>query len=756
MRDEGGLFAGVLPEEEPLCGLVAEVALDLPLDKPLSYLVPEHLVAQARPGLRVRVSVGRRAVTGFVLSVKQRAYRAPLKPVESALEAHPALTPATLELGLWMARHYGAAPGETLAALVPAAVRRGAGSRTEQQLAIADAARVEEYLRTHADRKSAAARVRILRQLLAASAPLGLAALLRASESTKSPVDTLLREGLLSAQAVTIARDPFALLRPERGVVPELNEDQARALEVLLPALEAPTSQGFLLHGVTGSGKTEVYLRLLERTLALGKGAILLIPEISLTPQTVERILGRLTGVAVLHSHLTDAERATEWQRLARGDARIAVGPRSALFAPVQKLGLIVIDEEHETTFKQQQSPRYHARNAACERARIENAMLVLGSATPSLEAESLARTGVIQRLSLPRRVRGRPLPEVHIVDMRSEHVVGQGGIFSRRLVVAIERTLAQKEQVLLFLNRRGFSTTVICRTCTWKATCRNCAIQLTHYRDDARLLCHHCGHESPAPRACPECRQPTLRFRGFGTERVAAAAASLFPSARIMRRDGDALRARGAPEELYNSLRDGKVDILIGTQVLAKGFDIPAITLVGVISADTALLIPEFRSAERTYQLLAQVSGRAGRGEQPGRVLVQTNMPEHFAIAAAARHDHEGFVRRELDARRVAGYPPTGHLLRIVVSAPDELLAREEAAAMARELKALPELGGGGTEILGPAPCPIAVLQGEHRQHILLRSNLSSTLTELLPLIRRKGARGTKILLDRDPVNLM
>ena len=756
MLEQGGLFADILPEPEAVRGLVAEVVLDLPLDKPFSYLVPEHLAPLIRPGLRVRVSVGNREVTGFVLSAAERSSPVPLKPLEAALEAHPALTPATLELGLWMARHYGASPGETLAALVPAAVRRETAARTEQQLSIADAQRVNEYLQKHADKQSSAARVRVLRRLLQSTEPLGLSALLQESGASKSPVDTLLRAGLLQSRQVELREAGLSRAPTQRSQPHELNAEQREVLLEMLPALESKQSRRFLLHGVTGSGKTEIYLRLLERTLALGKGAILLIPEISLTPQTVERLQGRLDGVAVLHSHLTDIERSHEWRRLARGEARVAVGPRSALFAPVADLGLIIMDEEHETTFKQQQSPRYHARDAAIERARIEGAMLLLGSATPSLEAEAMARTGSIQRLCLPHRVLRRPLPTVHVVDMRSEACVGPGGIFSRRLVVAMEHTLAQKEQVLLFLNRRGFSTTVICRTCDWKATCRNCAIQLTHYREDARLLCHHCGHESQAPRACPECHQPTLRFRGFGTERVAAAAAMLFPKARILRRDGDALRTRGAPEQLYNDMKDGKVDILIGTQVLAKGFDIPAITLVGVISADTALLIPEFRSAERTYQLLAQVAGRAGRGQQPGRVLVQTNMPEHFAITAAAKHDHDGFVRRELDASRAAGYPPHGHLLRAVVSAADEALATDEGRRLAEDIRSQAVFTQGGMELLGPAPCPLAVLQGEHRVHLLLRSQESETLTRLLPSIRRKGARGTKILLDRDPVNLL
>ena len=746
--------------EEPVATaqelLVAEVALELPVPAPLSYAVPAELAERIGPGVRVLAPVGSRKVCGFVTSVERRITTVPLRSIEKVLDQHAVLTAATLQLGLWVAQHYAAHPGEALAALVPAAVRHHLHGREVTMVEVADAAAAKLWVDASASSPALAARVRMLRMLLQQEKPLPLQELASRARTSPLPAQTLARAGLVRLQRVAVAQDPFALLNPTPDVPPELNEDQAAALHELLPALDAHNYAAFLLRGVTGSGKTEVYLRLLQRTLSAGRAAILLVPEISLTPQTIERLLARLPAVAVLHSHLSDGERSAQWERLRTGAARVVVGPRSAIFAPVQNLGLIILDEEHETTFKQQQAPRYHARDVALARGRIEGCMVLLGSATPSLEAEALVREGRMKRLTLPRRVRGRPLPDVGLVDMRSEKTVGQGGIFSRKLVVAIEQTLRQREQVLLFLNRRGFSTTVVCRMCAWKAMCAHCAIQLTHYRGTARMLCHYCGHESAAPTECPDCHQSTLRFSGFGTERVAAAAEALFPKARIARYDGDALRTRGAPEKLYSDMKTGAVDILIGTQVLAKGFDIPAITLVGVISADTALFVPDFRSAERTFQLLCQVAGRAGRGDQPGRVLVQTTMPEHFAISCASRHDHDAFTERELAARAEHCYPPSGRLLRIVLQSKDPSAASTAAAELAAALRQLPEVAAGRILLDGPAPCPLPVLQGEHRHHLLLRAPDDAQLTALLPSIPRKAARGARIILDRDPVTMM
>ncbi|MSR75757.1 MAG: primosomal protein N' [Planctomycetes bacterium] len=754
-RQQNLFEAHAEPEKSELL-LLASVALELPLAEPYSYTVPDALLARVVPGVRVRVSVGTRTVSGFVTALEQRPAAGKLKPILEVLDEHPALTPATLQLGLWVAKHYAAHPGEALAALVPAAVRHRRHGREILMAKVLDAAAAKAWIVNAGSTAALAARVRMLRLLLEQGTPMPLQELASRTHSGTGPAQTLARLGLVSLQRTIVAQDPFALLNPKPTTPPQLNADQANVLQELLPALDTRKHSAFLLHGVTGSGKTEVYLRLLERVLQQGRDAILLVPEISLTPQTVERLLSRLPTVAVLHSHLSDGERTEQWERLRSGAARIAVGPRSAIFAPLPNLGLIILDEEHETSFKQQQAPRYHARDVALARGRIENCLVLCGSATPSLESEALVHNSEMTRLSLPRRVMGRPLPQVGLVDMRSERAVGPGGIFSRKLVVAIEETLRNKEQVLLFLNRRGFSTTVVCRMCAWKAMCKDCAIHLTHYKGAARLLCHYCGSESPAPTECPDCRQSTLRFSGFGTEKVAAAAEVLFPKARIVRRDGDALRSRGAPEKLFADLKSGNIDILIGTQVLAKGFDIPGITLVGVISADTALLVPDFRSAERTFQLLCQVAGRAGRGDQPGRVIVQTSMPEHFAITCAAQHDHATFIKRELAARAEHGYPPSGRLLRLVVQAIDPQVAAQAASALGESLRTLPAVVAEAVFVDGPAPCPLPILQGEHRHHLLVRAPTDTLLSELLPLIPRKAVRGARIIFDRDPVAML
>jgi primosomal protein N' (replication factor Y) len=738
--------------------LVAEVAVALPVPGLLSYEVPAALARTIEPGMRVRVPVGSRVATAFVVSVAERAVDpASLRPIQAVADASPLLSPRTLELGIWMARRYGCSPGEALEAVVPAAVRQGRSAQETQLVELVDRARAECALQTLEARGEGAARQRVLRLLLEDSGePWLQAELRRAARVSISPLRTLARQGLLRMRRTAAESDPFRDVMPDRRPPPELLPEQEAAVAALAPQVQAGGFHAALLLGVTGSGKTEVYLRLLEIVLAAGRGAILLVPEIALTPQTLERLLGRIPRVAVLHSGLSEGERARRWHELRSGEVRVAVGPRSALFAPVAGLGLIILDEEHETTFKQQQSPRYHARDVALERARLEGAVLVLGTATPSLEAQALVVSGRLVCHRLGRRTNGRPMPEVAVVDMRHQKPVGAAAFFSAPLLSAMESTLAAGEQVLLFLNRRGFSTTVLCRLCGWSAACPRCAIQLTHYRSTDRLLCHYCAHEIGAPACCPECRHPGLRYGGFGTERVAEAAARLFPSHRVGRMDAESLRRRGAAARSYRAVREGRVDIVVGTQVLAKGIDIPGITLVGVISADTSLLIPDFRSAERTFQLLCQVAGRAGRSDRPGRVVVQTCQPGHYAIRAAARHDVEGFWREESAHRRAQGYPPFGHLVRIVVQSPDAKVAAEEAQRVREALDREPGVGSGLATVLGPAPCPIPRILGESRHHILIRTACEAGLDRLMPSLPRRARRGARLLLDRDPVALM
>jgi primosomal protein N' (replication factor Y) len=738
---------------------VAEVAVAVPIGHHLSYEVPAALESGVVPGVRVRVPVGNRMVAGFVVAVERDQVPddpEALKSVQAVLETRPCLVPSTLRLGLWVARYYGAAPGEALQALVPAAVRHGRSKKEDVLVELVDAKMASSLLVERRAAPSWEGRCRVLRALLDGEGPLRQAELLRIAHVSVSPISTLEAANILRRRRVHAPGDPFSLLRPIPTPAPPLTEDQARVLAPLRLALDASTFSGALLHGITGSGKTEVYLQLLERCLAQGRTAILLVPEIALTPQTIERILARIPEVAVLHSHLSDGDRAEQWQRLRRGEVKVAVGPRSAIFAPLQDLGLIILDEEHESTFKQQQSPRYHARDVALERGRLEGALVILGTATPSLEAEQFVDDGVIARLSMPARVGGRPLPKVSIIDMRHEKPVGPGGIFSGLLVRSMEETLNRGGQVMLFLNRRGFSTFVLCRQCGWRASCTQCAIQLTHHQKTDRLLCHYCGQERAIPRTCPDCDSPHVRYGGFGTEKVAAAALHLFPERHVARMDGETLQRRGAPERLFQELRDGTIDILVGTQALAKGLDIAGVTLVGVVSADTALLIPDFRSSERTFQVLCQVAGRAGRGDRPGTVLIQSYCPEHEAIQAAARHDHEAFVRCEMAHRREFGYPPASHMARVVAESPRPEDAAKALTDLGVAAASWPEVASGAVTVMGPAPCPIERLKGQYRYHLLLIGADAATITDLLPRVPRRSGKTLRILVDRDPVALM
>ena len=751
---------------ETWTGPTAEVAVAVPILHHLTYAVPAELLDTVEPGIRVRVPIGGRQVTGFVIAITPEAtVEGKLRPLTAVLEDRPCVVPATLRLGLWVARYYGAAPGESLQAVVPAAVRHGRRLKEDVLVEIVDVAAARAALDEHLEQASWQGRCRVLRALLDGieggnddpqDGGQRLRELQRRAKVSVSPIDTLQRGGLVRRRRVPALEDPFAKLRPKQQSPPTLTADQATALKALIPLLGAQTFAATLLHGVTGSGKTEVYLQLLERTLAAERSAILLVPEIALTPQTVERILGRIPEVAVLHSNLSDGDRATQWRRLRSGEVRVAVGPRSAVFAPLANVGLIVLDEEHETTFKQQSSPRYHARDVALHRGRIEGALVVLGTATPSLETEGMVRRDEILRVSLPTRVGGRPMPKVSVIDMRHEKPVGPGGIFSRVLVNSIDETLGSGGQVMLFLNRRGFSTMILCRVCGWRASCSQCAIQLTHYRGGDRLLCHYCGEERHAPRECPDCKSPSIRYGGFGTERVQASISALFPEKRVDRMDGETLARRGAPERLYRDLFDGKIDILVGTQALAKGLDIPNVTLVGVVSADTALLIPDFRSSERTFQLLCQVAGRAGRGDVPGRVIIQSYCPDHESIQAARHHDHHAFVERELAHREALSYPPSANLARVVAESSDAEIAAKTAMDVATKARSWPETLAGKVTVVGPAPCPIPQLKGQHRFHLLLVAPDVDSITELLDRIPRRSGRRLRVLVDRDPVALM
>ncbi|MCY3023160.1 MAG: primosomal protein N' [Planctomycetota bacterium] len=768
---------------------LAEVAVVGPVRSLFTY-VADAVWDQLVPGARVQVPFGRRTATGFFVAGKspdelarEGVNPARLRPILRVLDAaapvggaaaatQALVTPTLLALARWIARHYAAPLGSVLSAMLPSGVKKGAaGARVRVVL---PAVAPEELLRK-ADELAARKprQAAVLLALAATPGPQHAAALLQEAAAPDSALRALEKAGLVRVTAerpeapcsdVDMAGEDAA------GVT--LTDEQAAALAQVQDALQARESnegelRGFLLQGVTGSGKTEIYLRGLQTVLAQGRQGIVLVPEIALTPQTAQRFERRLgrERVAVLHSHVTEGERAEAWHAVREGRIDVVVGARSALFAPLPRLGVIVIDEEHETAFKQESTPRYHARDVALELARLSGAVLILGSATPSFEALYAAKTGRLRHLVLSQRVAGRPLPPVEIVDMtRENREVERYSYLSRSLLRAMAETLARGEQTILFMNRRGFATVITCLRCGYTEKCGQCDITLTSHRLGAAphghreiLTCHYCGIAKPVPEFCGGCGAPGVKHWGVGTERVENEVRKVFPGARVARMDSDTMTRRTAYLETLGSFRAGKTDILVGTQMIAKGLDFPNVTLVGVVLADTALHMPDFRSRERTFQLLAQVAGRAGRSAKGGRVVIQTHLPQDPAIRAAVQHDYEAFSLQELQERRAYGYPPYTRLARVLIRGKDQGATRRAAHEVADALRAACPTTG--VTILGPAEPPIAKLEGFHRQHILLKAGDGDALAALLAgpagdvLAKLKGASAA---VDVDPLAML
>ena len=577
-------------------------------------------------------------------------------------------------------------------------------------------------------------------------------------------------KGVARVETREVLRDPFASDAVGTPTPLTPTAAQTGAIAALTEALEASKPSPFLLHGITGSGKTLVYIELLREVLERGQGAIVLVPEIALTPQAVSRFRAHFgSQVAVLHSGLSEGERYDAWRQLRDGSRRIAVGARSALFAPVQDLGAIVVDEEHDGSYKQGDTPRYQARDLAVVRASLSGAVCVLGSATPSLESWHNAQRGKFTLLSLPERVGGGRLPPISIVDLKevkkatsagdSSSATSEGGtVLSPRLVDAVVERLERGEQTILLLNRRGYSSFIQCRDCGDVGSCPRCSVSLTYHRTSRRLLCHHCRHEEPAPKRCSRCGSTDLSFRGLGTEQVERVVAETFPAARLARMDVDTTSGKWSHQEILGRVERGEVDILLGTQMIAKGLDFPKVTLVGVVNADVGLHMPDFRASERTFQLLSQVAGRAGRGVLGGEVLIQTSVPDHYAVRSAVAHDYQGFARRELEARRDPPYPPNVRLINVIISSADREAAAREAESAARWVERATRRAV-GPELVGPAPSPIERLHGRWRWHFLLRSRDARELGEaawhFTEGFRPKGG-DVRVVVDRDPTALL
>ncbi len=739
------------------------VVLPVPVNRSYIYEVPDALMERVVPGARVVVPLRGRQVIGVVTEAVSRLPPAgvAIKPIVAAPDAEPALSPALLSLGRWISDYYGAPLGLSLRAILPGplwSVARPAGpAPATERLFVLSGNGLDSLLERERRFKRAPKRRAVYETVEALGGSAPVSHLIRQLKLSPSVLTGLVEQGLARFEQVPEMRDPFANLTSPPP--PTLTADQRG---VVAGIANTPVEQPVLLHGVTGSGKTLVYLDVLRTVVASGHGAILLVPEIGLTPQTVARVRGVFGDqVAVLHSGLSDGERADAWRALRRGERRVAVGPRSAVFAPVQRLGAIVVDEEHEPSYKQGSAPRYHARDAAAMRAQIEGARLILGSATPSLETLDLAAQGKVTTFALPDRVGLRPLPAVDVVDLRSTPRVPPsetGPIaWSEALDGAISAALERREQVILLLNRRGFATFVQCPNCGNVPGCPNCAIALTVHQTPPTMRCHYCGHEEAIPDTCSVCAHATQRLRGLGTQQLEHFLGLRYPRARIARMDLDTTSSKWAHHQILERVATGAVDILLGTQMIAKGLDFPNVTVVGVVDADTGLHFPDFRAAERTFQLVAQVAGRAGRGPRGGRVFVQTRAPDHHAIRAAAAHSVAQFAAAELPLRSPPNppYPPRTGLVRFIIATEDHARTADLAEKVAAWLRrASSERLDGQLVVLGPAPCPIMRIKGKWRWHVLTKSTEPRVLGRVVRAWRAKAHRA--VAVDRDPVSVL
>lgn len=731
---------------------------------PFDYKVPSDLMEIIAPGKRVVVPLGRgnRSVTGFCVAVTHESGGQTKRPhklkfLDEVVDDRVLASDHMLQLTKWMSEYYLARWGQVLQAVIPSGVRTSAGTREVTFFELHTDFDHQQIEKLPGKQRKAA-------QMLAGS-PLPLTGdqLTRMAGCTMGPIRSLVKKGVLQTSKRRINTGDTVAKAIERQENIPLNVDQKVAFDAIIESLRAQKHETLLMHGVTGSGKTEVYMQAIEEVIRYRRQAIVLVPEISLTPQTCERFQSRFDTVAVLHSHLSDAERHWHWQQIAEGKVQVVIGARSAIFAPTPYLGLVILDEEHEPTFKQETIPRYHARDVAIQRAQLEGIPLVLGSATPSLESWQSATKGEFKLLSMPNRVLDRPLPHVSTIDLRAEYKSNtHRGVISRPMVNAIRETLDDNGQVILLLNRRGYSTSIQCPSCGHVVNCPQCEIPLTHHKFapnqklSERAMCHWCEYEIPAPDRCPECMFDGIRYGGVGTQKLETEVNGRFPDATCLRMDSDTMTRPNSHEQALARFRNGEVQILVGTQMIAKGLDFPNVTLVGVINADTALHLPDFRAGERTFQLVTQVAGRTGRGNRGGHVLVQTFTPEHPAIQAAVQHQFEMFAEKELPGRQQFEYPPFCSMVRLIVRGPDEQQTMSFADMLASNCRR--ELENSPARILGPAPAPIARIRDKFRCHVLL---MNEDLTILQQAVSKqieevKSPSDIQWVVDVDPLSLL
>lgn len=737
--------------------LVVQVAIPLPLDRLYSYRLPAEMAPSSPRGRRVLVPFGKRRLVGVIVSLSE-GYDGELKRVIALLDdGEPTLSPHLLEFLVWLSGYYRAPLGEVVKGAIPKLLlsvplsdREGGAGGAGRGIRVERSVRLTAPSVVPTGRKMA----QIL-ELLEREGEMTVAELSRRLGAIREPLQRLVSRGAVIVTERELYRDPFANVPIDPDTPRILNNPQRIALQEVVAAMDAGGFHPFLLHGVTGSGKTEVYLQAISHARSKGKGALVLVPEISLTPLLVKRFRDRFgRGVAVLHSSLGDGERYDEWRRIKRKEADIVIGVRSAIFAPLDDIGVIVVDEEHDGSYKQSEGVRYNARDMALVRGRIAGSVVILGSATPSITTRYAAETGKLTLLTLPHRAVGSGMPDVTVVSLEGKRDL----LLSEELVTAMEEQLARGGQTLLFLNRRGFSPWVVCDACKTVLSCPNCSVTLTYHRSRRRAICHYCDHSIPFPPLCSACGSGDFTLLGKGTERVEDELSRLFPSARIARLDRDTTSRKGSHADILDAVEKREIDILVGTQMVAKGHDFPGVTLVGVISADDSLHVPDLWSAERTFQLLTQVLGRSGRGESPGRVIIQTSRPDHYAVSAALSHDYDRFYREELSYRQEAGYPPFARLALLLFSSNSEKKVESAASAALELLREVTRERNLRLEILGPAIPPLAIVRGRHRRHILLKSGSVSTLKALFNEFNRLPPipPSVRMSIDVDPLDMI
>jgi primosomal protein N' (replication factor Y) len=800
---------------------VASVVVDVPAkqtDKAFDYQIPDKWMDIIQPGIRVIVPFGPRKIQGFVTGLKEHSDFDKLKEIIEPIDLVPVLNKELLELGHWLTESTLSFKIITYQAMLPAALK----AKYEKKVSLAPGVNREELpeelqplfennrelawdlvLNSSLERKlhkeASAGKLEVIYEvkerlhkkklkyvfpLLSAeelkkeleqiparagkqrelisyfiqhSAPIEYRKLHDLGLSA-SAVKPLAAKGLIEEKDMEVYRDPYENREFKRTSPLRLTAAQKEAIEPILDCIQNDLHKVFLLYGVTGSGKTEIYLQSIQDVINRGKEAIVLVPEISLTPQMVNRFKGRFGDlVAVMHSGLSAGEKYDEWRKIQRKEVKVVVGARSAIFAPFENLGILIIDEEHETSYKQEEMPRYHARDVAIERAVRANCPVVLGSATPALESFARAKKGVYELLTLPSRMNDHALPAVEIIDMREELRGGNRSMFSRTLLEKLKDRLEKKQQTVLFLNKRGFSSFVMCRDCGYVVNCPNCDISLTYHRVTEQMKCHYCGYEGRVPAACPECGSEHIRYFGTGTQKVEEELGKILPEARVIRMDVDTTSRKGSHERLLTDFQEGKADILLGTQMIAKGLDFPNITLVGVLSADTMLHLPDFRSSEKTFQLLTQVSGRAGRHELPGEVVIQTYTPEHYSIEYSGKQDYDLFYNQEMMIRKIHQYPPFYYLSMINVSHEQLMKAVSVTEKIVQYVRS--RLSN-ETVVLGPVASPIPRINNRYRYQCLIKykrePNLTDTLKNILNQYQKEAAAGLQVSVDTNPYILM